>query len=752
MMTEELEQNVPLHVESAQGYQVVARRYRPKEFQELIGQHHVSQALSNAITTERVGHAYLFTGARGVGKTSTARIFAKSLNCVHGPTTTPCHVCDICESISVGEDIDVLEIDGASNRGIDEIRSLRQNTSIRPSRARFKIYIIDEVHMLTREAFNALLKTLEEPPNHVKFIFCTTEANKIPITILSRCQRFDFAGIDSTEIAEKLAQIATAEKVTADEGVFETLARRAAGSMRDAQSLLEQLLSFAPEHIRINDVHEMLGTADDQRVFRLLESLLNCETTQIFEELDQLSSEGVDYGLFLEQIMGAFRDLMVVAAGSGTGSGVGSGTRLSTNSGSSSGTDSAIRSSAANRTERKGETTGGPLSAVAKLLLYTSPSRLDWLSELAQSFGIQRILAALQILDQTHNRMRFSTQSRILAELAFVRIAHLGQMQTLAVLLDQLKKGELQLPGPSIAGLSTAQSAQSSSLGTGQVQGQRGTAGPSSSSSSNPSHASDPSPSSGPSPLSNSTARNSTQTVRKVHYVGTPESVQPIQHPDELRQMGLGRSGLSEQTGCSTRDGLKSLAQNGLTQNTLTQNTPIQNRPIQNLSGQRAQDVCVETLSQRPVDVATNRVRFDLGTVDPQKATEIATEIWQETAQSLGGVLAGFAQTFHSVRLEQPNLLIVTFPITPDNKQSAAKTYCDKETAKILSVLEQLTGTRLQVRFDLIERGSAQPTQTMISPGQKARMKQQLIAELSDHPIVLRATELFGAEIVDVRD
>ncbi len=178
------------HGAGSGNYQVVARRYRPKTFDELVGQPHIAQALSNALTSGRVGHAYLFTGVRGVGKTSTARIFAKCLNCVDGPTLTPCGVCDSCQNISIGEDIDALEIDGASNRGIDEIRQLRQNVSICPSRSKFKIYIIDEVHMLTTEAFNALLKILEEPPAHVKFIFCTTNPTKLPVTILSRCQRF----------------------------------------------------------------------------------------------------------------------------------------------------------------------------------------------------------------------------------------------------------------------------------------------------------------------------------------------------------------------------------------------------------------------------------------------------------------------------------------------------------------------------------------------------------------------------------
>src|SRR3954465_5908799 len=194
-------------------YVVVARRYRPQDFGQLVGQGQVSQALANAISTNRVGHAYLFTGARGVGKTSTARIFAKALNCVNGPTTTPCGQCDICQGIASGGDVDVIEIDGASNRGIDEIRQLRSNVNVRPSRARYKIYIIDEVHMLTTPAFNALLKTLEEPPEHVKFIFCTTEADKIPITVLSRCQRFDFAGIQTPQIIERLKFIADSEGV-----------------------------------------------------------------------------------------------------------------------------------------------------------------------------------------------------------------------------------------------------------------------------------------------------------------------------------------------------------------------------------------------------------------------------------------------------------------------------------------------------------------------------------------------------------
>ena len=246
-------------------YTVVARRYRPQRFEDVVGQDHVVQALRNAIRLNRVTHAYLFSGTRGVGKTSIARIFAKCLNCARGPTVDPCQVCDICQAISVGQDVDVIEIDGASNNGVEAVRELRQNAGLRPSRTRFKIYYIDEVHMLSTGAFNALLKTLEEPPEHVKFFFATTEPNKIPITVLSRCQRFDFAGIAPDQIAETLAEICEIEQVEADPEALQAVARRASGSMRDAQSLLEQLLSVGDRRLTAELVHRSLGMAPDDR-------------------------------------------------------------------------------------------------------------------------------------------------------------------------------------------------------------------------------------------------------------------------------------------------------------------------------------------------------------------------------------------------------------------------------------------------------------------------------------------------------
>jgi len=375
-------------------YVVVARRYRPQTFTELVGQEHVAESLRGAIEAHRVGHAYLFTGARGVGKTSSARILAKCLNCVNGPTISPCGQCEACQAISTGDDVDVLEIDGASNRGIDEIRELRQKVNVRPSRARYKIYIIDEVHMLTREAFNALLKTLEEPPEHVKFIFCTTEAEKIPITILSRCQRFDFAGIHPKSIIARLKQIAEAEGVTVEEEALELLARRAAGSMRDSQSLLEQLLACCGKKVTGPDVHRLLGTAGEQRLEQLVINLVERNAAAAIANLDQAVREGVDIGQLIDQLLGYLRDLMVASVGA---------------------TDDAF--------------------------LYVSSAGRSAAREASKRLGLDTILAAMQILEQALARMRVTTYGRTLAELALVRVTRLEDLEALSGLIGQLRDG-----------------------------------------------------------------------------------------------------------------------------------------------------------------------------------------------------------------------------------------------------------------------------------------------------------------------
>src|SRR5260370_474919 len=296
-------------------YTVLARRFRPQSFGEIVGQEMIAQALRNAISSNRVAHAYLFTGARGVGKTSTARILAKSLNCPQVVNGDPCNQCEVCRGISTGSDVDVIEIDGASNRGIDEIRTLRANVNIKPMRCRYKIYIIDEVHMLTKEAFNALLKTLEEPPANVKFIFCTTDPQKQPDTILSRCQRFDFGTIATATIGQRLTEIAALEGVAVDPQAVQLVARRAAGSMRDSQSLFDQLLAFGGQTIGAADVHRLLGTAPDERLVDLGQALVTRERSRVLELFEAALQSGVQISELTDQLLAFFLYLMVLACG-----------------------------------------------------------------------------------------------------------------------------------------------------------------------------------------------------------------------------------------------------------------------------------------------------------------------------------------------------------------------------------------------------------------------------------------------------
>ncbi len=297
------------------GYLVLARKYRSVTFEEVVAQESIAQTLVNAIKTERVAHAYLFTGTRGVGKTTMARILAKALNCLStdSPTPTPCNKCEACISIGRGDDVDVIEIDGASNRGIDEIRELRNNAIFRPARCRYKIYYIDEVHMLTKEAFNALLKTLEEPPEHVKFIFATTEPHKIPATILSRCQRFDFRNIPTARISEHLAAICKTEKITADGDALYRIARAAAGSMRDGLSLLDQLLAGG-QKVTDQEVVRVLGTPSDERTIAIARGIANADSAAALGELDGVLQGGVTLSSAVEALGEIFRNMMIASA------------------------------------------------------------------------------------------------------------------------------------------------------------------------------------------------------------------------------------------------------------------------------------------------------------------------------------------------------------------------------------------------------------------------------------------------------
>ncbi len=383
------------HSASSTPYTVLARRFRPQTFDDVVGQEPIARALQNAIRSGRVAHAYLFTGARGVGKTSMARIFAKALNCPHAADAVPCNRCDACLAISAGSDVDVLEIDGASNRGIDDIRQLRANVHVRSMRSANKIYIIDEVHMLTKEAFNALLKTLEEPPANVKFLFCTTEPTKLPDTILSRCQRFDFGTIATGSIAERLAHIASTEGIEVDPNAVELVARRAAGSMRDSQSLFDQLLSFGEDGITVDDVHRLLGTAPDERLLELVDAMIARRHDVVLKLLDEALQQGSQIGPLGDQLVEYLRDLMIVQAGAEE----------------------------------------VPLSSVSERLR-------DRLHEQSQQWGLNTILAALQILAETKARMQRSHSARALMELALVRISLLEDLEEISRLIQNLGTGQ----------------------------------------------------------------------------------------------------------------------------------------------------------------------------------------------------------------------------------------------------------------------------------------------------------------------
>jgi DNA polymerase-3 subunit gamma/tau len=406
-------------------YTVLARRYRPQQFADLVGQEAVAQALVNALQSGRVAHAYLFTGARGVGKTSTARILAKALNCERGPTATPCDQCDMCRAIATGEDVDVLEIDGASNRGIDEVREIRQNVQYRASRARYKIYIIDEVHMLTAPAFNALLKTLEEPPAHVKFIFATTEVQKIPVTILSRCQRFDFGGIGTPRIVARLRAIVTDEGLQAEEEALELVARRAGGSMRDAQSLLDQLLAFGGERLTTAQVHQLLGTAHDDRVAALAAAVLDHEPGKALNLLAAMSNEGLQLGELVDQLLDYWRDLMVKNCGAADGE-----------------------------------------------LLSVGPNHREALAGQAATLKLDTILAGLDILATTKSRLRTRGHDRVLVEMALVRLGRLDDLVSLAQLAQWLRQP--QAAGDERAQLSRAPSAPPAQLPATRLTEQAG--------------------------------------------------------------------------------------------------------------------------------------------------------------------------------------------------------------------------------------------------------------------------------------
>jgi DNA polymerase III subunit gamma/tau len=381
-------------------YLVLARKWRPQKFDEVVGQAHVTKTLMNAIRMGRVAHAFLFAGARGVGKTSMARILAKSLNCVNGPTVTPCGECESCKAVTAGTAVDVIEIDGASNNSVDDVRELRETVPYRPVLGRFKIYVIDEVHMLSLSAFNALLKTLEEPPPHVKFVFATTEPHKIPVTILSRCQRYDFRRIPTAAVVERIRKIVASEGIAAEDAALALIGREAEGSMRDALSVLDQVLATGVERITAEAVADLLGVVARSVFYDLSAALLSCDAKRCIEIVREVDRQGYDLPIFARGLLEHLRNLVVASVCEGD-----------------------------------------------RGLLDLPEDEIDDLAAQARTAGRDTLHRLFKHFSEAFEAIARSQHSRILLETTLARLADLGELVPAADLVSRL---EALAPGASV--------------------------------------------------------------------------------------------------------------------------------------------------------------------------------------------------------------------------------------------------------------------------------------------------------------
>ncbi|MGH9846756.1 MAG: DNA polymerase III subunit gamma/tau [Blastocatellia bacterium] len=388
------------------GYQVIARKYRPQTFSDLTGQEHITRTLANALDQGRLHHAYLFSGVRGTGKTTTARILAKGLNCHTGVTSRPCLQCPSCTEIASGNALDVLEIDAASNTGVDNVRDvIINNIGMLPARDRYKVFVIDEVHMLSTSAFNALLKTLEEPPAHVVFIMATTELHKVPDTILSRCQQFEFRQIATEKIFQRLREIAASEGVTIDEAALREVARAGAGSLRDAQSALDQVIAFSGAAITADDVASALGLVSAATLGRFAETIAARDSPRLLAQVEEVAARGYDLRNFTRELMAYLRHLLIVKSG----------------------------------------ITGGEVLGVADV-------EIARLKQLAAQFSEEDLVRCFHLLAGTEKEIKDSPHPRFQLEIGLVKLAHATRLRTLDELIARLEELESRLgAGPSEA-------------------------------------------------------------------------------------------------------------------------------------------------------------------------------------------------------------------------------------------------------------------------------------------------------------
>ncbi len=386
-------------------YQVIARKYRPESFSELIGQEHVQRTLSNAVESNRIAHGYIFSGQRGTGKTTVARILARCLNCIHGPTATPCGVCSSCREIGAGNSVDVIEIDAASNRGINEMREIRENVRYRPARDRYKVFIIDEAHQITKEAFNALLKTLEEPPEWVVFILCTTEAYEIPATIASRCQHFTFHSVDFAEIVNRMKYILEQESIEASDEVLSVVAQAGEGSVRDSLSALDQAIACCGTTLRVEEIRALLGMFGTTSLQAVADAVNRQDSGRMLDIVQELERNGQSLQHFSRETSRYWRNLLVA------------------------------------------KIAGKP----TRLIAATDQEQRDLLS-MAQHFSEEDLTRYLNLSLELYQNLQSSLEPRLHLEVGLVKLVQAGKIQSIEEALAGLGRSPCQAPADSSQG------------------------------------------------------------------------------------------------------------------------------------------------------------------------------------------------------------------------------------------------------------------------------------------------------------
>jgi len=634
-------------------YQVSARKYRPGTFEDVIGQPHIVQMLVNAITTKRIAHAFLFSGTRGVGKTTVARILAKALNCEKGPTGTPCDICANCQEIAQGTSVDVIEIDGASNTGVDDVREIRENVKFAPFRGSYRVYIIDEVHMLSNSAFNALLKTLEEPPSHVVFVFATTEIHKIPATILSRCQHYNFRRITKAEIIQRLRHVADQEGLTVENRSLASIARASEGSMRDALSLLDQAVAFGGKTVKQDDLEVLLGTVPQEHVRTLIAAIMTQDSPAALRVVAHLLDQGYDLRAYCADVVEHVRNLLVASV----------------------------------VTAKPGPQAQENIQDLQRIMDLSTEDIRQTLAD-AKAFSADQLQDLFRIFSQAEDALRLSAHPRFVLEVAVVKATRL-----LLASAPAPSASAVPGPGPGVASAPTRVPAGSSAPpiappGTGQPKTQP------------PSAASSRGSETG-------AARTSGQT-RPVApslppQVPLAKPAAPLAKPQGTRTDATGPPAVPRPQSAPT--------------------------PATTSDRSRPADVPPAVAPQPPVQLQWEALLERVESLDPSIAPFLAQ-----------GVLAGIDGSQVTLGYPKPASLALN-RVLKDDARRLIERICTEAAGR-------------PVRLRIIELADEQASGPSIAQARATKerdQKQALMERTRAHPLVKQALEVFGGELVEVR-